>query len=138
MTVRALALSVAGASLAGVPAAAACEDGRPLSWDKALIAKNGRSVKVAYTVNPALPLRRAVVRSGPRRVRVTLYQEKPAEGALVSDTADVRCVRIPLAEPLRGRRLVDGVTGRRPRGSGVADYLDLRRARCPGTPTERR
>lgn len=91
-------------------------DVRPIRWEKAQPRRRGRELLVSFWsgVEPCHVLDRVEVDYGPDEVVVTLFQgrEPDAEDVACAEIALLKAVRVPLDEPLDGRELVDGASGR--------------------------
>lgn len=101
---------------------------RPVAWQIAQVAPDGRSVRLFYFTGPDGDLVDAEVRARPGRVVVTLLERtREGGGALVRISG---CGKVQLEGSEVGREIVDGATGRSPRGRPP---LLLRKMRRGGT-----
>jgi hypothetical protein len=86
---------------------------QPAGWTEADVLADGRQLLVHFWADPCTGVDRVDVRYRVDRVTVTLYQGIDPERRTgpCAQIAEHRAVRVPLAEPLDGRQVVDGAAG---------------------------
>lgn len=90
----------------------------PFRWRYSAVVRRGKAVRLAYE-SSNYRLERAVVATSRRSVRITLYGRTPPPpppGVVTPAVLAIGCVEIPLRERVNRRKIVDGLTGRAPRG----------------------
>jgi len=103
-----------------------------VAWSHAEPVGDGRTLRVGYESDPCTRARRARVEQGEGEVTLTLLDpERDPEQACIQ-IVKPGCVLVELAEPLRGRRVVDGSP--RPRGR-LGPVSRKRFGRCRRIPT---
>lgn len=87
-------------------------DLRQVAWEKARQTPSGRSLRITYWsgVEPCNVLDHVDVRYAPSKITVTLFEghDPDAEDVACIEIALRKVVRVPLEEPVNGRRIVDG------------------------------
>jgi hypothetical protein len=87
-------------------------DLHPMSWDKAKVSGNGRTVRLNFYIGvaPCYVLDHVDVDYGPKTVTITLFQghDPSDENSVCIDIAMAAATIVHLDEPLGDRRIVDG------------------------------
>lgn len=108
---------------------AAQQRDRPISWDRAYLSRDGRTLLITVS-SSILRLTKVVLRGRSRSVTVTVFQVQPQEGGVdIPDISVGRCLRVQLRRPLGKRRVVDGRSGRERRVRRRADAKGCSRIR---------
>jgi hypothetical protein len=87
-------------------------DLRPIAWTRARVARDDRTVTIAFAsgIAPCSVLDHVDVEDRPKAVTITLFEGHAPDAGDVAciDIAQLKAVRILLERPLNGRELVDG------------------------------
>jgi hypothetical protein len=98
-------------------------DVRPVRWANVTAGPDRRSLTVAFWSEPCFDVDHVGLAEEADRVVVTVYVgiSPSGENQPCSQTAVYRGVKVSMSSPLRGRRVVDGVsaTGEGPSGPGI-------------------
>jgi hypothetical protein len=90
------------------------DDVRPIRW-QSVRSVDARTLMVRFTsgVEPCYVLDHVDVEYGRKHVAITLFEghDPQVENVACIELAELKRVRVELAEPLGGRRVVDGATG---------------------------
>jgi hypothetical protein len=80
-------------------------------WDSYTPSTSGRKLTIWWTTNSVFHLEQVRVREGRRRVVVTVIERAP--NGIVTLVGLARYKRVRLKQPLGGRVVIDGATGKR-------------------------
>jgi hypothetical protein len=90
------------------------DDVRPIRW-QSVRSVDARTLMVRFTsgVEPCYVLDHVDVEYGRKHVAITLFEghDPQVENVACIEVAELKRVRVELAEPLGGRRVVDGAAG---------------------------
>lgn len=113
-------------------------DVHPVQWGKVRLAEDGRSLRVRWWsgVEPCHVLDHVEVQVDHRVVLVTLFEGRDPDkkDAFCNDMALLKEVRVTLAEPLDGRRVIDGAKSKAFQNPDKCGPGPSSRKRCPLSP----
>jgi len=136
--------SAIGLAVLAIAVAACGEDGGAgvgdaiqVPWLEARAAAGGRALNLGYVNDPCTRARRALVEEDEESVTITLLDPERDPDEVCIQLAKPGCARVPLADPLAGRRVVDGAERQPGRGQEIGDTSFRRFRPCRPVPVER-